>query len=84
MERKELKLEVGKKYVVTKESDDGTFEKGDHIALTADGCINCKEAQGWIEAADVPSATVGMEVEVDKEWVEKRKAELQAALAALE
>jgi hypothetical protein len=76
----ELKLEVGRRYVVTKASADGTFEKGDHISLTADGCINCKEAEGWVEAADVPLATDGMEVEVDTAFYEKRIAALQAAM----
>ena len=77
-------MEIGKRYVVTKASDDGTFEKGDHISMSADGSINCLEAQGWIDAPDVAEATKGMKFEIDSVWIEKRKTKLRAELAALE
>lgn len=69
-------MEIGRRYVVTKASDDGTFEVGDHVIANDDGSINCIEAGGWIDPADVAEATAGMEVEIDREWLEKKKAKL--------
>lgn len=63
-------MKTGVRYVVTKASDDGTFETGDHISLNADGSINCRQARGWIEECDVESSTKCMEVEIDREWIE--------------
>lgn len=77
-------MEVGKRYVVTKPSDDGTFEVGDHISMNASGSINNLEAQGWIDACDVAEATKGMVVEIDHQWVEQRKKKLIEELAALD
>lgn len=77
-------MEIGKRYVVTKASDDGTFVEGDHISMNADGSINCREAQGWIDTPDVAEATKGMKFEIDNNWAEMRKAKLRAELAALE
>jgi len=76
-------MKPGVRYIVTKPSDDFTFEVGDHIKLLADGCIECKEAQGWITSQDVPEATKGMEYEVDHEWIERRKAKLLKELEEL-
>lgn len=73
----------GKMYVVTKPSDDGTFEVGDHISMNEDGSINNREAQGWVDACDVAEATKGLEVEIDKQWIEHRKKKLIAELASL-
>jgi hypothetical protein len=58
-------------YIVTKASDDGTFEVGDRIKLLSDGAILCIEAKGWIDAEDVPAATEGMECELDQKWAER-------------
>ncbi len=77
-------MEAGKRYIVTKASDDGTFEVGDHISMSEGGSINNREAQGWIEACDVPDATKGMEVEIDRQWIEQRKKMLLEELAALD
>ena len=77
-------MEVGKRYVVTQASDDGTFEKGDHVSLCADGGVTCREAGGWIEACDVPAATKGMAVSIDQERIARRKQKLLGELAALE
>lgn len=76
-------MEPGKRYKVTKASDDGTFEVGDHVWLNDDGSINCLEANGWIDACDVPFATKGMVVGIDQEWVALRIRMLQANLEAL-
>lgn len=62
-----LNMVVGKPYIVTKESDDGTFQVGDHISFYLDGSIVCKEACGWIDKNEVFEATKGMEIELDEE-----------------
>ena len=79
-----LGIVPGKRYVVTKASDSGTFEVGDHINMTERGDINCREAQGWIDACDVPGAMKGVEVEIDREWIERRRKKLQEELTALD
>lgn len=75
---------VGKKYIVTRASDDGTFEVGDHVSINPDGSISCREAHGWIDACDVAEAAAGIAVEIDKEWVERQKARLYKKLAELD
>lgn len=75
---------MNKRAIVTKESDDGTFEVGDHIIFYENGDIGCIEGQGWISAENVPSATAGMEYRPDSEWLEKQKQKLKDALAMLE
>lgn len=77
-------MEVGKCYIVTKKSDDGTFNVGDHISKLADGSITCREAAGWIDAEDAEDATKGMECALDMSWIDRRKQRLRAELAALE
>jgi hypothetical protein len=77
-------LKAGVWYVVTKDSDDGTFLAGEHIKLLTDGCLLCREAAGWIDAEDVPSATRGMQVAGDSDYVRTRKAELLAELQTLD
>lgn len=62
----------GMRYIVTKASDDGTFQVGDHIWLDSDGTVCCVEAAGWIEAEDVPEATAGMEYEPDRAWAKRQ------------
>ena len=79
-----LCMAVGKRYIVTKASDDGTFEIGDHVSMNAEGSINCREAQGWIDACNVAEASAGMVVEIDQEWITQRKAKLREELAALD
>lgn len=76
-------MKVGVRYIVTKSSDDETFEVGDHITLAEDGSINCREAQGWIDALDVEEATKGMEFEIDKVWYETKKSNLLKELELL-
>ena len=72
-----------KRHIVTKGSDDGTFEIGDHIVFEDDGSISCIEASGWIDKEDVPLATAGMESEPDLEWLQRRKDKLLAELNLL-
>lgn len=77
-------MEIGKRYVVTKASKDGTFEIGDHVSVNNDGSINCLEAGGWIDPADAAEATAGMEVEIDREWLERQKSKLRELITELE
>lgn len=77
-------MQIDKKYVVTKPSDDGTFEIGDHISMNKDGSITVREAQGWVTASDVTEAIKGMEVKIDQDWVELRKKKLLDELKSLE
>jgi len=70
--------------VVTKKSDDGTFQVGDHIEVNSDGSISCIEAEGWIDAEDATEASKGMESIPDREWIQSRKDKLRAELGILE
>jgi len=67
-------MKPGIRYIVTKGSDDGTLQAGDHISLNEDGTVSCIEAMGWIEAEHVPEAMAGIEYEPDRAWA-KRKLE---------
>lgn len=62
----------GMRYIVTKGSDDRSFQVGDHIHMLTTGDILCREAGGWVEATDVPEATKGMEYELDREWAKRQ------------
>jgi hypothetical protein len=73
------------RFIVTKGSDDGTFEIGDNISFDDDGSIilHAKEG-GRIDTEDVPEATKGMEYKVDMEWVKRRQRYIKNMLADLE
>ncbi len=77
-------MKVGTPYLVTKESDDGSFQVGDQITLTIDGSISNIQAEGWLEAEDLVDATAGMECEVDRARLQRRKESLLRRLAALD
>lgn len=77
-------MKVGAWYVVTKGSDDGTFEVGDHITPCFDGAIGCREAAGWIDGEDAEKAMRGVEVKVDVEWLARRITRLLADLEQME
>lgn len=78
-----LNMRVGVPYIVTHDSIDKEFQCGDHIKLCSDGSIENIEAQGWIDADDVPEATREMTVRIDTERIEKQRAKLTAKLAGL-
>jgi hypothetical protein len=80
----EIIMEMGKRYIVTVPSYDGTFIKGDRLFLNRDGSITCVAAQGWIEVEDLPKATKGMEVKIDRAWIKARKKKLEKELKALD
>lgn len=71
-------MKINGHYVVTKGSDDGTFELGDHLVKYENGDIGCKEAAGWITASEIEKHNVskGIEVEVDKQYYEKIQKQL--------
>lgn len=75
-------LEAGVRYVVTKGSDDGTLDVGDHIWLER-GLVHCREAQGWIAPKDTAEAMQGVEVAVDEQWLKTRIRRTMANLIVL-
>lgn len=70
-------MHTGRRYAVTKASDDGTFEVGDSIALCPDGSIINYSTYGWVDAFDAEYARKGMVVEIDEKWVARRIDRLQ-------
>lgn len=76
-------MQVGIPYIVTKPSRHREFQPGDRIRLCADGTIENVQAAGWMDAADVPAATKGMECEIDAATIERRRQKLQAELDAM-
>jgi len=60
-----IKMIPGIRYIVTKPSDDGTFELNDHIGMNDDGSIMISETGGWLTADAVEEATKGMEVVIN-------------------
>ena len=76
-------MERGMRYVVTKDSDDGTFVVGDKIELLHDNAIGNWTVGGWIDEVDVQEATAGMEVEIDTVWLNRKKDVLQKQLDQL-
>ena len=76
-------MERGMRYVVTKDSNDGTFVVGDKIELLHDNAVGNWTVGGWIDAVDVPEATAGMEVEIDTVWLNRKKDVLQKQLDQL-
>ena len=76
-------MEQGMRYIVTKDSNDGTFVVGDKIELLHDNAVGNWTVGEWIDAVDVPEATAGMEVEVDTVWLNRKKDILQKQLDQL-
>ena len=76
-------MEQGMRYIVTKDSNDGTFVVGDKIELLHDNAVGNWTVGGWIDAVDVPEATAGMEVEIDTVWLNRKKDILQKQLDQL-
>jgi hypothetical protein len=78
-----MKLELYKRYIVTKASDDGTFHKGDHIYIDYEGDICNTDIHAWINKEDIEESTKGMEVELDSEWIDRRRERIAKELQAL-
>lgn len=76
-------MEQGMRYIVTNDSNDGTFVVGDKIELLHDNAVGNWTVGGWIDAVDVPEATAGMEVEIDTVWLNRKKDVLQKQLDQL-
>ena len=76
-------MKHGMRYVVTKDSDDGTFVVGDKIELLHDNAIGNWTVGGWIDEVDVQEATAGMEVEIDTVCLNMKKDSLRKRLDQL-
>jgi hypothetical protein len=74
------KIKHGVRYVVTSDSDDGTFLKGDHVFLDKSGDICCVEAHGWITKENVAEAVVGATFGIDSEYYDKKLKKAQAII----
>lgn len=72
-------MKVGSRYTVTHPSVNAEFQVGDRIRLLDNGDI-LLQGWGWMEAEHLTEATEGMEIEPDKEWAERRRANLQKQL----
>ena len=62
---------VGVRYMVTKDSNDLTFQKNDSIRLEKNGDITGSNSTcgfGWIKKENIPEAIIGMEMEPDKKY----------------
>lgn len=77
-------MEINTRYIVTKGSDDGTFEVGDHIILNTYGNIRCQEAQGWIDKEDVEEAMKGVDYRIDWEYYEHLHEQFTSRLTELD
>ncbi len=77
-------MKVGTPYIVTRESDDGSLVVGDQITLLPDGSLGNLQAEGWLDRDDLVHAAPGMQCEVDKYRIQRRKESLLRRLAALE
>jgi hypothetical protein len=77
-------MKTGVPYIVTRGSDDGSFEVGDQITLMKDGSLSNLQADGWLEPAEVAEAIAGMECEADSARIQRRKESLLRQIAALE
>ena len=77
-------MKVGVPYIVTRESDDNSLVVGDQITLLPDGSLGNLQAEGWLDPEDLAHATPGMQCEVDRCRIQRRKESLLRRLAALE
>lgn len=76
-------MQVGVRYVVTRESKNGEFQVGDRVWIEDDDSIMCPAAHGWMPAEHVVDATEGWAIEVDENWAAARSAKLERQLEAL-
>lgn len=67
-----IKLKPGIRYIVTKQSDDGTFMPDDLIKLNSDGSISIINEQAFIPADELGDGLAGVGVKVDVEWVKQK------------
>lgn len=59
-------------YIVTKASDDGTFQIGDRISLNYKGDVHFLGTSQIIEAKNLEQTTKGMEYRIDTKWIDYR------------
>jgi hypothetical protein len=63
-------------YVVTKESDDGTFLINDKIRLEENGDISSLNNCGWIDKEKVHLATKGMKYKINASYYKYKREKL--------
>lgn len=63
-------MKVGLRYIVTQPSVNKEFQVGDRVRLLDSGDVLNRTAGGWMEAEHLSVATEGMQVELDKEWLQ--------------
>ena len=66
-------MKVGVPYIVTRDSNDGSFISSDQITLLENGAIINQQAEGWLDEDDLSDATSGMECELDTDRIQRRK-----------
>ena len=78
-----MELQQGKRYIVTKASECGTFRVGDRIRMESDGSIINRESGMWLDAEEVESI-VGFEVEEDEDYTSAEIEQFQRELMLME
>jgi len=71
------------RYIVTKASLNGEFQIGDRIRMEPNGDILSTDGIGWTPVKDVPNATEGWEIEINKDWYLARRYKLETELAQI-
>lgn len=61
------------RYVITKGTKCGTFQKGDHIKVMEDGSVLSREGQGWQNPEDITELVGLVELEIDREEIVRLK-----------
>lgn len=59
-----FEMRVGVRYIVTRDSKNREFQRGDRVWMETDGAISCPAANGWMPAEDIEAATEGWAIEV--------------------
>jgi hypothetical protein len=70
-------MEVGIRYIVTRESYDGAFLVGDPIYMWGDGSVLNADSEEWMRAEQWASVARGVQVQPDAKWVVEMCEKLQ-------
>lgn len=76
-------MKVGLRYIVTQPSVNAEFQAGDRIRLLDNGDVLNLTLSGWMLAEHLEEGTRGMELELDKEWLQAQHYETAQRLLAL-
>jgi len=58
------------RHIITKGTECGTLQVGDHVYLMTDGTLLCKEAGGWLTVEEVESILPQVKMVIDREWMD--------------